>query len=152
MPPEPIVQPKGNSITQAYYTEHLLSVYCDAITHARKVHGHNFLLVEDDDSSHGLKKRGKAQRKRDAYKVENLVHPPHSPDLNPGEAAWNIWKQRMRAIRGVMYMSIPELIEVGNKVWEGITMKEIRNRIKDMPERCAILRKNGGKRIKGRKW
>ena len=152
MPPKPIVQPKGNSITQAYYTEHLLSVYCDAIAHARQVHGHEFLLVEDGDSSHGLRKRGMAQRKRDAYQVENLVHPPHSPDLNPGEAAWNIWKQRMRATRGVVHMDIDQLTEVGNQVWAGITMKEVQNRIKDMPERCSILRKNGGKRIKGGKW
>ena len=93
-----------------------------------------------------------AQRKRDAYKVENLIHPPHSPDLNPGEAAWNIWKQRMRATRGVIHMDIEQLMEVGNRVWAEITMKEVQNRIKDMPERCSILRKNGGKRIKGGKW
>ena len=49
-------------------------------------------------------------------------------------------------------MDIPQLIEVGQKVWKGITMKELRARIKDMPERCRLLRNNGGKRIKGGKW
>ena len=152
LPPKPIIQPKGNSITQAYYTEHLLQIYCDAITHARQVHGHTFLLVEDGDPSHGTRKRGKAQRKREAYDISNLIHPPHSPDLNPSEAAWNIWKQRMRATRGAIHMDISQLIEVGQKVWKGITMKELRERIKEMPERCRLLRNNGGKRIKGGKW
>ena len=96
MPPPPTVQPKGNSMTQRYYSDNLLPVYLDAINHARLIHGHDFFLVEDGDPSHGMKKRGVAQRKREAYKVENLVHPPSSPDLNPSEAAWNIFKQRIR--------------------------------------------------------
>jgi hypothetical protein len=58
----------------------------------------------------------------------------------------------MLTIRGIREMAIPQLIEVGQEVWRGITMKEVRERIKDMPERCNILRNNGGKRIKGRKW
>jgi hypothetical protein len=47
-------------------------------------------------------------------------------------------------------MDIPQLIEVGNTVWEGITMEEIQNRIKDMPERCFILRNNGGNASKAK--
>jgi hypothetical protein len=46
---------------------------------------------------------------------------------------------------------IPQLVEVDNKGWEGITMKEVQERIKEMPERCSILRSNSGKRIKGKK-
>ena len=151
-PIQPITQPKGNSITQRYYSEHLLPVYIDAIKHAQSIHGHQFYLVEDGDPSHGMKRRGIAQRKRDSESVINLIHPPSSPDLNPSEAAWNIWKQRMRRIPGLKDMTIEQLKEVGNKVWREISMKEVQDRIKDMPERCHILTKNGGERIKGRKW
>ena len=152
MPPKPFVRPKGNSITQQYYSERLLPVYLEAITHARSVHGHKFLLVEDGDPSHGMKKRGLAQRKRDAYSVENLIHPPSSPDLNPSEAAWNIFKQRIRQVPSLRWMSDEELQVKIDEVWSSITLKEVRDRISDMPERCEILSKNGGKRIKGRKW
>ena len=151
-PPQPNVQPKGNSMTQKYYSTRLLPVYLDAIQHAQQVHGHTFVLQEDGDPSHGMKKRGLAQRKRELYGVENLIHPPSSPDLNPSEACWNIWKQRMRKVVGLADMPMERLKEVANEVWAGITLEQVQDRIKDMPERCVILRKNGGKRIKGRKW
>ena len=99
-----------------------------------------------------MKKRGLAQRKRDAYSVENLIHPPSSPNLNPSEAAWNIFKQRIRQVPSLRRMSDEELQVKIDEVWSSITLKEVQDRISDMPERCEILSKNGGKRIKGRKW
>jgi len=74
-------------MTQYYYVDKLLSVYLDAIQYARSVHGHDFFLIEDGDPSHRMRKRGIAQRKRESYKVDNLIHPLSSPDLNPSEAA-----------------------------------------------------------------
>jgi len=139
-------------MTQHYYSERLLLVYLNAIAHARKAHGHDFVLVEDGDPSHGMKKPGLAQRKRKAWSVENLVHPPSSPDLNPSEAAWNIFKQRMRQVKGLIYYSEDDLQAKIDEVWAGITLSEVQDRIADMPERCYILANNGGKRIKGRKW
>jgi hypothetical protein len=58
----------------------------------------------------------------------------------------------MRKKKGLAAMSVEQLIEVGQEEWRNITMKEVQERIADMPERCEILRNNGGKRIKGRKW
>ena len=54
----------------------------------------------------------------------------------------------MPTVRGIREMAVQQLIEVGQEVWRGITMNELRERIKDMPERCNIPRNNGGKHIK----
>jgi hypothetical protein len=150
--PELNPKSKGHSMTQKYYTDRLLPVYIDAIRHAEERHHHKFLLVEDGDSSHGIRKAGLAQRRKDANSILNLVHPASSPDLNPSEAAWNIFKQRIRQIRGLREMSIDQLKETANKVWSGISLEQIRSRIKEMPDRCRIVVENGGKRIKGMKW
>ena len=99
-----------------------------------------------------MKKRGVAQRKREAYGVENLIHPPSSPNLNPSKAAWNIFKQRIRQVPGLRDYTDEQLQAKIDEVWSSITLKEIQDRILDMPERCKILATNGGKRIKGRKW
>ena len=139
-------------MTQHYYSERILPVYLEAIAHARSTHGHDFFLVEDGDPSHGMRKPGLAQRKRKAWSVDNLVHPPSSPDLNPSEAAWNIFKQRLRQVKGLRNMDDDEVQNTIDKVWDTVTLKEVRERILDMPERCNILVNNGGKRIKGRKW
>ena len=49
-------------------------------------------------------------------------------------------------------MSYEDLVKVAQEVWRNITMREIRKRIFDMPRRCELLVKTGGKRIKGQDW
>ena len=142
------------TMTQKYYTDRLLPVYTsiDAIRHAEERHHHKFLLVEDGDSLHGIRKADLAQRRKDTNSILNLVHPASPPHLSPSEAAWNIFKQRIRQIRGLRDMSINQLTETANKVWSGIPLEQIRSRVKEMPDRCRIVVKNGGKRVKGMKW
>jgi hypothetical protein len=81
-------KPKGNAMTQKYYTDRLLPVYISAIEEMR--HGvpevKEWLLQEDGDPSHGMRKPGLTQELKDYYKVKNIIHPAQSPDLNPIEA------------------------------------------------------------------
>jgi hypothetical protein len=65
-PHECIVIPKGNAMTQKYYTERLLSVYIDAIHAARLRDPVSWILQEDNNGSHGHRKYGLVSEPRDA--------------------------------------------------------------------------------------
>lgn len=43
-----------------------------------------------------MRKRGLAQEYKEAYGIQNLIHPTQSPNLNPIEGIWSIIKQRLR--------------------------------------------------------
>jgi hypothetical protein len=45
-----------------------------------------------------------------------------------------------------------ELKEILQDEWSKITMEEVRRRIVDMPRRCKLLVKTGGKPIKPARW
>src|SRR5271170_6580128 len=137
------------------WTYHMLSRICHAVgkpegpcSRRRERFGKDPLLVDGGDPSHGMKKYGLAQRRRDENGILNLVHPPSPPDLNPSEGCWNIFKQRIRKVRGLRYLTDEQLQEKANEVWSGITLSEVRARIAEMPERCELLRETCGKRIK----
>jgi hypothetical protein len=82
-------------MTQKYYTERLLPVYIEAIQKARLQDPGPWLLQEDGDPSHGMRKQGLAHKLKQENWITNLKHPAQSPDLNPIEAIWNIIKQRL---------------------------------------------------------
>jgi hypothetical protein len=149
LPHEKEVKPKGNAMTQKYYTKRLLPVYIKAIQALRLQDSQNWLLQEDGDPSHGFRKEGLASSIRKANWIDNLIHPAQSPDLNPIEGIWNILKQR---IRRRVWSSIEELKEVLQDEWSKITMEEVRARISDMPRRCKLLVETSGGPIKSAQW
>jgi len=69
------IKPQGNSMTQKYYTERLLPVYIEAMQKARLKDPGNWLLQEDGDPSHGMRKEGLARRLKDENWIVNLKHP-----------------------------------------------------------------------------
>jgi hypothetical protein len=78
---------EGNHMTQLYYTEHLLSIYIEAVNDARCCYNKQaqWLLIEDRDLSHRMKKCSVACKLKDANWITNLKHPAQLPDLNPIE-------------------------------------------------------------------
>jgi hypothetical protein len=102
--PEVEVTPKGNAVSQEFYTRDVLPKHITEIqaleTHY-KHHKHRFLLQEDGDPSHGNKSTDNpcARLKRDAD-PQILIHPAQSPDLNPIESCWQIVKINYSVIRG----------------------------------------------------
>ena len=151
--PQPVIsEPKGNSMTEAYYTKHILPIYIAAVKSLQEQFHHDFFLEEDGDSSHGTRTKGLATQLRERHGIRTHWHPAYSPDLSPIEAAWNILKQRLRRIPGASEMGYEDLINLAQEVWQGITIQEIRDRISDMPRRCDLLVETGGKRIKGQDW
>ena len=89
-------------------------MYLNVIAILRRKYNYNFYLLEDGDPSHGMRKAGLAQRLRDAAKVLNVEHPPHSPDLNPIKACWNILKQRLRTIPDLHRLTAEQFKKVAN--------------------------------------
>jgi hypothetical protein len=132
--PHPVdVKPSGNSITQKYYTEHLLPVYIEAVYKVRARDQGPWRLQEDGDPLHDIRKEGLARRLKDSNWIENHILPAQSPDLNPIEACWNILKQRIR--RRIFY-SEEDMKEALQEEWAKITMTEVRKRISQIPSRC----------------
>ena len=146
------VKPKGNAMTQKYYCEKILPIYCNAINHLRvsfRSGMEQWALLEDGDPSHGLRKEGLAHHLKLQNWITNHNHPANSPDLNPIEAIWNIIKQRARRR---IWNSIEELKEILQDEWSKVTQAEIRARIDDLPLRCKLLAMNGGAAIKSALW
>ncbi len=148
-PHEREVKVKGNAMTQKYYVDRLLPIYVEAVESMRLIDDKPWLLQEDGDPSHGIRKRGLAEEYKEAHGIQNLSHPAQSPDLNPIEGIWNIIKQRLRRR---IFDTEEEMKEALQAEWDKITMDEIRHRIADMPRRCVELIRCGGKPIKGNKW
>jgi transposase len=71
-------------------------VYIDVIQKARLEDAQEWIFQENNDPSHGTRKKGLAQHLKEFNWVNTLSYPPQSPDLNPMEGIWNILKQRVR--------------------------------------------------------
>lgn len=146
------VKPKGNAMTQKYYTDRLLPIYVKAIQQARTQPNGElkpWIFQEDGDPSHGKKKVGLAQLFLQKNWIPVLRHPPQSPDLNPMEACWNILKQR---VRKRVWHDLDGYKQVIQDEWSKITMSEIRARIAEMPDRCKSVVEARGAPIKSDLW
>lgn len=152
LPHEVEIRPKGNSMTQAYYTHKLLPMYLKWIEHEKaQKRGRNPILQEDNDPSHGT--RSKINHPtifKEKHHIETMTHPAQSPDLNPMEAVWNILKQRV--LRREWDGTLEHLKQLLLEEWAKIEQREIQARIKDMPRRCKLLIKTGGMAIKSAEW
>jgi transposase len=80
--------------------------------------------------------------------VRKMEWPPHSPDLNPIENVWALMKTHYRQEvwrTKKLPRNEEELIEVAQRVWEGLPWPKVYRMIDSMPSRvAACLRRNGG--------
>ena len=143
------VKPKGNTITQKYYTKRLLPIYVNAIQKACLQDLQNWLLQEDNNPSYRTKKEGLAQQFKRSNWVDSLVHLAQSPNLNSMEGIWNILKQR---VCRCTWNSIEELKEILQDEQSKITMQEVCKHISNILGWCQLLVKTSGKPIKSVWW
>jgi transposase len=74
-------------------------------------------------------------------KIDCLVWPPYSPDLNPIENLWGLLKRRVDARKP---KTLDELRVVANEEWEAISMDSVQNAIRSLPSRLEIVTEAGG--------
>ena len=143
------IKVKGNHMTQKYYVDRLLPVYVKYLQDMSAIHPGPWLLQEDGDPSHGIRKIGLAHEFKTRHNIHNHKHPAQSPDLNPIEGIWNILKQRLRYRR---FDNDEEVKKALCEEWDKITLEEIRKRISSMPQRCQYLKDTKGMPIKHALW
>ena len=76
LPHEQVIKPKGNAMTQKYYSERLLPVYIKAIQKAHLRDPKPWLFQEDNDPSHGTGRRGLATCLKEANWIDSFPYPP----------------------------------------------------------------------------
>ena len=79
-------------MTQKYYINRLLLICVQVIESMRLIDDKPWLLQEDRDPSHGMRKRGLVKEYKEAYNIQNLVYLAQSLNLNPIEGIWSIIK------------------------------------------------------------
>lgn len=150
LPPQIDIRPKGNSMTQAFYTENVLKHHIDHIKKLEARYSHDIYFQEDNDNSHGTRSiQNVARSAKDSSRITTLIHPPQSPDLNPIEAIWRIMKQRLR---GRMWTSVQHFKDDIEGEWKRVKLSSIRKRIAEMKWRCNQCIKLDGKRIRSKLW
>ena len=144
--------PRGNAMTQVYYTARLLPLYVAEMQSHRIQHGLDCMFQQDNDPSHGTRSYDNLPKRfLNRNWIAVLVHPPQSPDLSPIEACWNILKQRVRQ-RYFNWQTLDEFKKVVLEEWDRITLDEIRTRIEEMPLRCNEIVKRDGFPFKSKLW
>jgi hypothetical protein len=147
---EPEIKQSGNSMTQAFYRDSILPYHIAHIRDLERRTKHKIYFEEDGDPSHGKKTQNNIvqQAREDAHLIAH-EHTAQSPDLVPMEGIWLIIKQRLR---GGRWKTVEEFKAAILREWRRITIKQIRDRISEMPKRCEKVEKLKGARIKGKKW
>jgi len=141
---------KGNCMSHVFYAQKILPQHIEQIQALQKRHGIKYHLQEDGDPSHGTNspESPPAILRRDAGLLL-LIHPPQSPDLNPIEACWNIMKGRLA---GKKWSTVAQFKADIQAEWDRITIKEIRDRIREMRQRCNMINEHPEVRIQSALW
>jgi len=74
-------------------------------------------------------------------KIDVLEWPPNSPDLNPIENLWSIWKQKLKSKINI-FSTAEEIAEIGRREWRAIPTTTIQNIISSMPKRLKECSSN----------
>jgi transposase len=149
-PPKVDIKPKGNSMTQHFYTEHVLPQHIKHIKRLEARYSRQIHFQEDNDPSHGTRStKNVARQLKDASQITTLIHPAQSPDFNPIEAIWRAIKQRLRGKRWTTVIGFKEDIE---REWRRISLSSIRKRVSEMKWRCEQCIKLNGERVRSKLW
>ena len=102
------------------------------------------VFQEDNSPIHTCKL---AKKWRESVGMESLQWPPNSPDLNPIEHVWYIFKTAVQNMNP-RPMTVPDLTKALKKAWNELDMNVINNLVESMPDRLTAVIKVKGKNTK----
>ena len=107
-----------------------------------KIIGKNFIFQQDNDPKHTSKfcKNYLANLQKQK-KLQVMVWPPQSPDLNPIEL---LWEELDRAVRKECPTSQTDLWNLLQREWDKISEKTLDKLVARMPRLCEAVIKNKG--------
>lgn len=97
--------------------------------------GHDFVLEEDQDSSHGVPRHGRGivQQWKKEHGLKHYFNCSGSPDLSPIENAWQPLKQKLRQSP---HWTVHEIYDTVSHKWnECLAQSTINKWVKSMPKR-----------------
>lgn len=127
------------------YVDEILKPYLKPLFDACGGLENNVETVEDGASYH---KSAYTTRARLQLGVKRMAWPAHSPDLNPIENVWALFKASYKKEvwrTKCVPCNEEELIAIAQRVWEGLPWGKVYRYINSMPSRvAACLRRGGG--------
>jgi hypothetical protein len=135
----------GNMIMEQYLTKIFRPYIENAWQEAKDKH-QSFILLEDNDGSHGTKTSTNiVARYKAKIGIPWYANSPRSPDLNIIENVWRILKQRLKqALRSSKGLDIEGVKSLILDLWDGIDIEDINTLVSSMPHRIdECLRRKG---------
>lgn len=136
----------AGNLTMTQYLTKIFHPYIEVAWQEAKDAHKPFLLLEDNDGSHGTKSSTNiVARYKEHLGIPWFANCPRSPDFNIIENIWRKLKQRVKQrLRYESGVTIDRLKVIITEVWDQIDIHEINKEVDSMPERLAeCLRRKG---------
>ena len=129
------------SITSTDYIEQILEPFVLPWYRALEEQGLRPIFMQDGAGIHGSKETMLWLRQ---HRIETLVWPPSSPDLNPCEYMWRCMKQKIREYKR-MILTSNDMWPAAKKEWLALVERQAYLKwVHSMPERCRDVIKCRG--------
>jgi hypothetical protein len=132
---------KGKGMTGQRYVDMVLKGFLKRAASSMHIQTWGEVLVVEDGAPCRTCKLAKDARIE--LGIKSLVHPPHSPDLNPIENVWHLLKIKVSQLP-TRATTLDKLWEQVQACWKDIDQSYINKLIANMPERVEAVRGSNG--------
>ena len=127
------------SISSNSYCQHIIPIIEGWIRMNEREGQYLFFMQDNAKAHYAANTRQELQERR----IQVIVWPPYSPDLNPIEMVWNWMKDYIQNHFGER-MSYDRLRRAVREAWEAVPQEYLTELLESMPKRCqAVIDANG---------